>query len=42
VRAVVEHPAGYDPSSPLPLFEEIHGRAIVAFRSFSPLGIRNA
>jgi hypothetical protein len=26
---------------PLPLFEEIHGRAVVAFRKFSPLGIRN-
>ena len=41
VRAVVEHPAGYDSSLPLPLFEEIHGRAVVAFRKFSPLGIRN-
>jgi hypothetical protein len=41
VRAVVEHPAGYDPSLPLPLFEEIHGKAVVAFGKFSPLGIRN-
>ena len=40
VRAVVEHPAGYDPSLPLPLFEEIHGEAVIAFRKFSPLGIR--
>jgi hypothetical protein len=38
---VVEHPAGYDPSLPLPLFEEIHGKAVVAFRKFSPLGIRD-
>jgi hypothetical protein len=41
VRAVVEHPTGYDPSSPQPLFEEIHGRAVVAFRRFSPLRIRD-
>jgi hypothetical protein len=40
VRAVVEHPAGYDPSSPLPLFEEIHGEAVVAFREKRTLGIR--
>jgi len=41
VRAVVEHPAGYDPSLPLPLFEEIHGKAVVAFRRNRTLGIRN-
>jgi hypothetical protein len=40
VRAVVEHPAGYDPSSPLLLFEKIHGEAVVAFRKFRTLGIR--
>jgi len=32
VRAVVEHPAGYDLSSPLLLFEKIHGETVVAFR----------
>ena len=41
VRAVVEHPAGYDLSLPLPLFEEIHGKVIVAFRENRTLGIRN-
>ncbi len=41
VRAVVEHPAGYDPSSPLLLFEKIHGEAVVAFRENRTLGIRN-
>ncbi len=40
VRAVVQHPAGYDPSSPLPLFEEITGEAVVAFRENRTLGIR--
>ena len=38
---MVEHPAGYDPSSPLPLFERIHGEAVVAFRENRTLGIRN-
>ena len=28
-------------NGPLPLFEEIHGKVVVAFRKFSPLGIRN-
>ena len=41
VRAVVQHPAGYDPSSPLLLFEKIHGEAVVAFRENRTLGIRN-
>jgi len=41
VRAVVEPPAGYDPSLPLLLFEEIHGEVVVAFREFRTLGIRN-
>jgi len=40
VRAVVEHPAGYDPSLPLLLFEKIHGEAVVAFREFRTIGIR--
>ena len=40
MRAVVQHPAGYDPPSPLPLFEEIHGEAVVAFRGNRTLGIR--
>ena len=31
VRAVVQHPAGLDHSSPLPLSERIHGETIVAF-----------
>jgi len=31
VRAVVKHPAGPDPSSPLLLFEKIHGEVIIAF-----------
>ena len=30
VRAVVQHPAGYDPSSPLLLFEKIHGEGAFA------------
>jgi len=37
---MVEHPAGYNPSLPLLLFEKIHGRAVVAFRHFGTLGIR--
>jgi len=41
VRAVVQHPAGYGPSSPLLLFEKIYGEAAIAFRKFRPLGIRN-
>ncbi len=41
VRAMVKHPAGYDPSLPLLLFEKIHGEAVVAFRENRTLGIRN-
>ena len=41
MRAVVEHPAGYDPSSPLLLFEKIHGGAVIAFTQNRTLGIRN-
>jgi len=40
VRAVVQHPAGYDLSLPLLLFEKIHGEAVVAFRENRTLGIR--
>jgi len=40
VRAVVEHPAGYDPSSPLLPFGKIHGEVVVAFRENRTLGIR--
>jgi hypothetical protein len=42
VRAVVQHPAGYDLSSPLLLSEKIHGEAIVAFRENRTLGIRKS
>ena len=41
VRAVVKHPAGYDPSLPLLLFEKIHGEAAIAFTENRTLGIRN-
>ena len=41
VRAVVEDPAGYDPSSPLLLFEKIHEGAVIAFTQNKTLGIRN-
>jgi hypothetical protein len=37
LRAVVEHPAGYDP-----LLAHRNGEAIVAFRRFSTLSIRDA
>ena len=37
---MVEHPAGYDFSSPLPLFEGICGETAVAFRENRTLGIR--
>ncbi len=33
VRAMVEHPAGYDPSSPLLLFEKIYGEAVVCLQA---------
>ncbi len=41
VRAVMQHPAGLDRSSPLLLFEKIYGEAAIAFRKFRPLGIRS-
>ena len=31
MRAVVQHPAGYDPSSPLLLFEKVCGEIAFAF-----------
>jgi hypothetical protein len=31
VRAVMQHPAGHDPSSPLLLFEKIYGEMAIAF-----------
>ncbi len=40
MRAVVQHPAGYDPSLPLLLFEKIYGEPVVAFRENRTLGIR--
>ncbi len=41
VRAVVEHSAGLDPSSPLLLVEKICGRVVFAFAKKRTLGIRN-
>ena len=41
VRAVVQHPAGYDLASPLLLFEKIYGEAAIAFTKNRTLGIRN-
>ena len=41
MRAVAQHPAGLDPSSPLLLFEKIHGEAGFAFAQSKTLGIRN-
>ena len=41
MRAVVQHPAGYAPSSPLLLFEKVCGEIAFAFRKFRPLGIRD-
>jgi hypothetical protein len=41
VRAVVQHPAGRAPSSPLLLFEKIHGEDTIAFAKNRTLGIRN-
>ena len=41
MRAVVQHPAGLDLSSPLLLFEKIHGEAVIAFTQNRTLGIRN-
>jgi hypothetical protein len=40
MRAAVQHPAGRDPSSPLLLFEKIHGENAIAFRKNRTLGIR--
>ncbi len=40
VRAVVQHPAGPDPSSPLLLFEKINGEIVIAFTQNRTLGIR--
>ncbi len=42
MRAMVKHPAGYDLTLPLPLFERIHGEVAVAFRENRTFGIRNA
>ena len=36
----MQRPAGLGSSSPLLLFEKIHGEAAIAFRKFRPLGIR--
>ncbi len=41
MRAVVQHPAGYDPALPLLLFEKIYGKAAIAFTKNRTLGIRN-
>ncbi len=41
VRAVVPHPAGYDPSSPLLLFEKIYGGVALAFAKNRTLGSRD-
>jgi hypothetical protein len=40
LRAVVQHPAGYGPSSPLLLFEKIYGEVAIAFTEKRTLGIR--
>ncbi len=42
MRAVVKHPAGYDFSWPLPLFEEIYGEVVIAFTNYRALGIRKS
>ncbi len=36
----MQHPAGHDLSLPLPLFERIHGEAVIAFGENRTLGIR--
>ena len=41
VRAAVQHPAGYDPSLPLLLFEKVCGEIAIAFTENRTLGIRN-
>ncbi len=40
MRAVGQHPAGYDPSSPLLLFEKIYGEVAIAFAQNRTLGFR--
>jgi hypothetical protein len=41
VRAVMQHPAGHDLSSPLLLFEKIYGEVAIAFAKNRTLGIRD-
>jgi hypothetical protein len=41
MRAVVQHPAGCDPSSPLLLFEKIYAEVAFAFAHNRTLDIRN-
>ncbi len=41
MRAVVQHPAGLDPSSPLLLFEKIYAEVAIAFAINRTLGIRD-
>jgi hypothetical protein len=41
IRAVVQHLAGYDSSSPLLLFEKICGEVAIAFTKNRTLGIRD-
>jgi len=40
MRAVMQHPAGLVPSSPLLLFEKICGKNVIAFTKNRTLGIR--
>ncbi len=41
VRAVVQHSAGLDRSSPLLLFEKIYAEVAIAFTEYRTLGIRS-
>ena len=41
VRAVMKHSAGLDHSSPLLLFEKIHGQVVIAFTKNRMLDFRN-
>ena len=41
MRAVVQHPAGLDPSSPQLLFEKIYAEVAIAFTEYRTLGIRS-
>ncbi len=41
MRAVVQHPAGRDPCSPLLLFEKIYAEIAIAFAQNRTLGSRN-